>query len=93
MRNWHIEQVNANVIQGYQHTGGEKIHFYAVLNAPIKSLDIKDKGGKDGYALATLGDSKGTVEVKIGLSFVSIQNAKQNLEAEIERQIVRRDKE
>lgn len=80
---WHIEQVGSNILQGYQQTGGDKIHFYAVLNVPIKSLDIKESGKKNGYALAILGDNKGPVEVKIALSFVSTQNAKQNLEAEI----------
>ncbi len=79
---WHIEQVSANIIQGYQQTGG-KIHFYAILNVPVKSLDIKEHGEKNGYAIATVGESKGPVEVKIGLSFVSVQNAKQNLETEI----------
>lgn len=81
--NWAIEQVGNTVLQGYQQTG-EKIYFYARLNTPIKRLEKKEEGARTGYAIAHLEDTDNTpVEVKIGLSFVSIANAKQNLEAEI----------
>lgn len=82
---WTIEQVGDKVVQGFQNVGGEgKIYFYAVLNSAIDKLDKKEEGTKNGYALLHINnDSKGPVEVKIALSFVSTANARQNLEQEI----------
>ncbi|QHS54316.1 glycoside hydrolase family 92 protein [Mucilaginibacter sp. 14171R-50] len=80
--NWSIEQVGTSALQGYQQ-GGEKIYFYASLNTNIEKLDKKEEGKHTGYALVTLANGSRPVELKIGLSFVSIANAKQNLEAEI----------
>lgn len=81
--NWTIEQVGKNVVQGYQQTG-EKIFFYAQLNTEIEKLEEKEEGSKTGYAIVHLKDgTSAPVEMKIGLSFVSVANAKQNLEKEI----------
>ncbi|RWY53824.1 GH92 family glycosyl hydrolase [Mucilaginibacter gilvus] len=79
---WNIMQVGDNAVQGFQ--GGENIYFYAVINAKIEKLDRTDEGKRTGYSLITLADGiTGPVELKIGLSFVSAENAKQNLEKEI----------
>ncbi|TDH24557.1 glycoside hydrolase family 92 protein [Segetibacter sp. 3557_3] len=79
---WKIEQVNDSAIQGFQ--GGENVYFYARLNAKINKLSKVDEGQRSGYAIVHLtDDSKAPVELKIGLSFVSEENAKQNLEQEI----------
>ncbi|HMF72584.1 MAG TPA: GH92 family glycosyl hydrolase [Flavitalea sp.] len=84
VRNWAIEQVGSSVLQGYQETRSDKIYFYASLNHKIDSLEKKAEGGKDGFALVHINNGKkGPVEVKIALSFVSTENAKQNLEREI----------
>ncbi len=81
--NWNIEQVGTSALQGYQQTG-EKIYFYASLNTNIEKLEETEEGKRNGYAMVHLANgSKGPVELKIGLSFVSTENAKQNLEAEI----------
>lgn len=80
---WTIEQVGKNVVQGYQQAG-EKIYFYASLNTDIEKLDEKEEGARTGFAIVHLAKkNKGPVELKIGLSFVSVENAKQNLEKEI----------
>lgn len=80
---WHIEQAGNNVLQGYQQTGG-KIYFYAILNTSIEKLEKKEEGQRSGYAIVHIADGKSApVEMKIGLSFVSTANAKQNLEQEI----------
>ncbi|MFD0792147.1 GH92 family glycosyl hydrolase [Mucilaginibacter litoreus] len=80
---WKIEQVG-NTIQGYQRVGGDQIYFYATVNAKIDSLEKKDEGKRQGYALLHINNnSKGPVEVKIALSFVSAENAKLNLQQEI----------
>jgi predicted alpha-1,2-mannosidase len=80
---WSIEQVGNNILQGYQQTG-EKIFFYASLNTNIEKLEKTEEGQRTGFAIVKLMNSgSGPVELKIGLSFVSMENAKQNLLQEI----------
>jgi predicted alpha-1,2-mannosidase len=79
---WTIEQVGKSAIKGFQ--GGENIYFYATLNADIEKLDKTDEGKRTGYAIVHLANgTTAPVELKIGLSFVSTENARQNLEKEI----------
>lgn len=81
--NWGIEQIGTSALQGYQQAG-EKIYFYASLNTPIKKLEKNEEGKHAGFAMIHLvNGSGGPVELKIGLSFVSVANAKQNLMQEI----------
>ncbi|KAA6438354.1 glycoside hydrolase family 92 protein [Dyadobacter flavalbus] len=81
--NWSMEQAGVHAVQGFQQTG-EKIYFYAVLNTPVQKLEKKEEGATGGYAIVHLADgSKEPVELKIGISFVSTANAKENLEKEI----------
>ncbi|WP_343303641.1 GH92 family glycosyl hydrolase [Chitinophaga niabensis] len=81
--NWNIEQVGNNVLQGFQQMG-ERIYFYAILNTNIEKLEKKDEGQRSGFAIVHVANGQaGNVELKIGLSFVSIENAKQNLQQEI----------
>ncbi len=81
---WKIDQVGDSTVEGFQQMGDESIYFFASFNETIHQLDIKDEGGKDGWAVVNLKDGNtGPVEMKIGLSFVSTQNAKQNLEEEL----------
>ncbi|RFZ94656.1 glycoside hydrolase family 92 protein [Mucilaginibacter conchicola] len=82
VNDWEIEKVG-NALQGYQNVG-EVIYFYAVVNTKIDSLEKHNEGKRDGYALAHIADgSKGPVEVKIGISFTSVANAKLNLQQEL----------
>jgi predicted alpha-1,2-mannosidase len=79
---WQIEQAGDFAVQGFQ--GGENIYFYARLNTKIDKLEKTDEGKRTGFAIVHI--TNGTtepVELKIGLSFVSVENAKQNLEREI----------
>ena len=81
--NWTIEQVGNNVLQGFQQMG-ERIYFYAILNTNIEKLEKKEEGQRSGFAIVHLANGQaGNVELKIGLSFVSMENAKQNLQQEI----------
>lgn len=82
VNDWKIEQTGKNVLQGYQQTG-ERIYFYAVLNTNIKKLDKSEEGKRSGNAMVWLEDGRKPVEMKIGISFVSAENAKQNLDKEI----------
>lgn len=81
---WQIKEEGSNAVTGFQRTGGYKIYFYATLSSPIDKLDIKNIAKSEGYALVNIkdGDTK-PVTVKIALSFVSIENAKENLKAEV----------
>ena len=79
---WSIEQAGDSSVQGFQ--GGENIYFYARLNTKIQKLDTTQVGQRTGFAIVHLvNGSTGPVELKIGLSFVSVENAKQNLDQEI----------
>jgi predicted alpha-1,2-mannosidase len=84
VRDWRIEQAGESAVQGYQDVGNDKIYFYATVNGVINSLEEVAEGKREGRAIVHLkDDSKKPVELKIGLSFVSIDNAKQNLQQEI----------
>jgi len=79
---WKIEKVGNNIIKGFQ--GGENVYFYAILNTNIDKLEIIEEGKRTGHAIAHLVNGQtAPVELKIGLSFVSMANAKENLEKEI----------
>lgn len=80
---WSIEQVGNYAVQGYQQTG-EKIYFFATLNTEIARLEKTAEGQRTGFAVVHLADGgKNPMELKIGISFVRMQNSRQNLEQEI----------
>lgn len=81
VRDWHIEQNGDFIFQGFQQTG-EKIFFYAQLNQKIEQIEIRGEERRQ-LAVIHIGDGKEPLEIKIALSFVSLENAKANLEAEI----------
>lgn len=80
---WHIEKSGDKVFTGYQ-AGEDKIYFYATTNYAIKDVAML-KDDKHEVALVKFINSKGKkpLELKIGFSFVSIENAKMNLEYEM----------
>ena len=81
---WSIEQAGTSSVKGYQDMGEDNIYFYAILNKEIGSLEKRRENTKDGLAIVKVKDGgEGPVEMKIGLSFVSMENAKQNVEQEI----------
>ncbi len=84
VKNWAIEQDHVSAVKGYQQAGDEKIFFYASINKKIAKLHTADMGKPEGLSIIDIADGDNTpVEVKIGISFVSVDNAKQNLEQEI----------
>lgn len=80
---WEISLHGNNELQGFQRVGSDKIHFVARINQKVKAIEVINKGESDGYALATLDDGMEKILLKIGLSYVSIENAAENLEKEI----------
>ena len=80
---WEIALQGDSELRGFQRVGGDKIHFVARLSQPVAELETQKKGEREGYALAHLADGEEPVVLKIGLSYVSIENAAENLEKEI----------
>lgn len=83
VRDWSIQKVDDYTFSGNQDAEGN-IRFYAISN--YKIADIKQvKDGKHEVSVVNFADSKGSkpLELKIGFSFVSIDNAKMNLEQEM----------
>lgn len=83
VRNWSISQENENIFKGFQETG-EKMYFYAISNHKIEKIDSL-RNDKKVISIVNFidNDKPEPLELKIGFSFVSIENAKANLEAEI----------
>lgn len=80
---WSIQKVDDYTFSGNQDAEGN-IRFYAISN--YKIADIKQvKDGKHEVSVVEFADSKDSkpLELKIGFSFVSIDNAKMNLEQEM----------
>ena len=80
---WDIKKMDEHVFSGFQHGDG-KMYFYAVSNYDIKDIEqAKDEVHE--VSLVNFKDSKGKepLELKIGFSFVSVENAKMNLEQEM----------
>ncbi|MDT0677877.1 GH92 family glycosyl hydrolase [Autumnicola musiva] len=81
---WEISKVSSNELNGFQRVGGDKIHFFAEIDHDIKEIELKEKGSRGGYALVSLNESEmNKVTMKIGLSYVSIENARMNLKKEV----------
>ena len=80
---WHIEKAGTNAVAGYQRTGGDKVHFYAEFNEAIQHLETTRAGKREGYSIVVLDAEDKPVTLKIGLSFVSSANAKENLQKEL----------
>ncbi len=79
-----IEKNDEYTFTGYQ-SGEGKIYFYAKTCYSIDKIEtVQDD--KHEVAVVRFADSKGSkpLEVKIGFSFVSIENARLNLEAEMQ---------
>ncbi|MGY3052404.1 putative alpha-1,2-mannosidase [Pedobacter sp. UYEF25] len=81
VQSWNIEQESENVFSGFQQTGG-KMYFYAVANHKIKNIDSL-KGKKKILPVVNFINTNGPLELHIGFSFVSVKNAKDNLQKEM----------
>ncbi len=84
-RHWDIHKspTDANAFEGYQ-DGHGRIYFYATASLPVTSVSMK-QDNKHRVAVVDFENSRGAdpLELRIGFSFVSVENARQNLEAEM----------
>lgn len=81
VRSWDIQQEGDNVFKGFQQTG-EKMYFYAVSNHKIKNIESLKNERKE-LSVVNFINTPNALELQVGFSFVSIANAKQNLEKEM----------
>lgn len=83
VRDWSIQKVDDYTFSGNQDAEGN-IRFYAVSNYKIDDIE-QVKNGEHEVSVVNFTDSKGNkpLELKIGFSFVSVDNAKMNLEKEM----------
>ena len=81
IKDWQIAQESENVFSGFQENS-EKMYFYAVSNQAIKNID-SIRGESKSLSIVNFENNKEPLDLKIGYSFVSIKNAKENLEKEI----------
>jgi len=84
VKEWKIDKVGDNAFAG---RSGGHFYFYAVTNHAISSVSIVgDNDAKTApVAVVDFKNNKSSVplEVKVGISYVSTENAKANLEAEM----------
>jgi predicted alpha-1,2-mannosidase len=82
VRDWNAEQDGDHALKGFQ-VAGETFYFYAITSQKIKNLEWLNKTNGE-IAVVNFADSDNPVlEVKLGISLVSIENAKMNLKAEL----------
>lgn len=81
VRAWDIRKEGDNVFAGWQQTG-EKMYFYAVANRPVTGIEPVVEGDRE-VRIVRFGEGDGALELRIGFSFVSEKNARENLEAEM----------
>lgn len=81
VRGWKIDQLGNKAFGGYQKTG-DTIFFYAQTNIAINRIDSL-KGNSKTVSIVRFADSPQPLEIRIGLSFVSMENAKENMDKEL----------
>lgn len=81
VRRWDIAQDGDTVFTGFQQTG-ERMYFYAVSNHKIQSIESMTRGRKT-ISVVHFADADKPLELQIGFSFVSLANARDNLDKEM----------
>ncbi|HEY5499102.1 MAG TPA: GH92 family glycosyl hydrolase [Bacteroidales bacterium] len=81
VKSWEIHQEGENIFYGFQQAG-EKMYFYATTNINIKNIESLRKDTKE-ISVVNFVDSSQPLEMQIGFSYVSIANAKENLQKEM----------
>jgi len=71
-----------NVISGKEDFAGMTAYFYAVVDKDIDEVQYRNNTDKK-FVLLGFGDKKQEVSFRYGFSYISIEQAKQNLEKEI----------
>jgi len=80
--NGKIETEGKRVINGMEEFAGMKAYFYAEIDADITGLNYQNAGSKN-HLLIGLGNKAQTVSFRYGISYISVDQAKQNMLHEI----------
>jgi predicted alpha-1,2-mannosidase len=85
VREWDIQKVDDHTFTGMQ-SGEGKIYYYAISNYPIDEIEQVKEDERNEVALVHFANGKDSkpLELKIGFSFVSVENAKMNLATEMQ---------
>jgi predicted alpha-1,2-mannosidase len=78
---WRIDPDGDHAFKGFQ-AARETVYFYAVASEKIKRIEMLN-GKDDNLPVVDFDGTNRVLEIKIGCSYVSIENAKKNLEAEL----------
>ena len=78
IRGFDYKQNGDYAFSGYQQAN-DNVYFYAETNHKIKTIDTLENRWRE-IPIVLFEDSEKPLEVKIGLSFVSVENAKANLQ-------------
>lgn len=81
VRRWKLEPDGDYAFKGYQFAH-EKVFFYAVANHKIKKIETLSATKHD-ISVIHFEEGDGPLEIKVGLSFVRTENARENLKAEL----------
>lgn len=81
VHDWHIEPSGEFAFQGYQNAR-DKVYFHAVANRRVTGIR-RLEGKQRPVSVVDFAAADGPLEIRIGLSFVSMDNAKLNLEKEL----------
>jgi predicted alpha-1,2-mannosidase len=81
IRRWDIRTNRDSGFEGYQFSR-EHVFFYAKSSHKIRSIDFLQASDRK-VGVVQFEDSSSPLELQIGFSFVSIKNAKENLEREM----------
>ena len=86
-RNYEVHQAGERAFQGFQ-DGEGRAYFYAVTNYDIERVAMERGFQRSAVGIVSFKDARAAtpLEVRIGFSFVSVENAKENLEAELLRE-------
>ena len=80
---WEIDKIDSKSFSGFQHADG-KMYFFAVSNYEIDEIEqVKDDNHEVSVVNFINKKSNEPLELKIGFSFVSVENAKMNLDKEM----------
>lgn len=80
--NGEIKVTGKRVISGTEHFSGMKAYFYAETDTDITDVLTHDQG-KNRILLGKIGSKSASVGMRYGISYISIEQAKYNLQQEI----------
>ncbi len=81
--NGEIKIDDKNTVSGFEEFAGMKAYFYAEVNTEIKEINYRGSADKNRIVL-TFKDDNQPVLFKYAISYISTEQAKQNLEKEIQ---------